>query len=109
MKPIISANSRIRHPKFFEIGEDSIVDDYCYFSTRVRLGICSHIASGCSVAWGGNFLFQMGHYSSLSAGVKVWCASVDFINDIVTILPEGIGPIKTGLITAMNETLTGYP
>ena len=99
MKPIISANSRIRYPEFFEIGEDSIVDDYCYFSTRVKIGNCSHIASGCSVAGGVKILFQMGDYSSLSAGVKVWCASDDFVNDIVTILPEGIGPIKTGLIT----------
>jgi len=99
VKPIISVNSRIRYPEFFEIGEDCIVDDYCYFSTRVRIGICSHIASGCSVAGGGKFLFQMGDYSSLSAGVKVWCTSDDFVNDIVTILPEGIGPIKTGLIT----------
>jgi len=107
VKPIISANSRIRHPEFFEIGEDSIVDDYCYFSTRVRIGICSHIASGCSVAGGVKFLFQMGDYSSLSAGVKVWCASDDFVNDIVTILPEGIGSIKTNVI-AGNVIMDNY-
>ena len=52
MKPIISPHVRIRHPEHFEIGEHSIVDDFCYFSTRVRIGLCSHIASGCSVAGG---------------------------------------------------------
>lgn len=107
MKPIVSPNSRIRHPEFFEIGEDSIVDDYCYFSTRVRIGICSHIASGCTLGGGGNFLFQMGDYSSLSAGVTVWCASDDFVNDIVTILPEDIGSIKTN-VTAGDVIMGNY-
>jgi acetyltransferase-like isoleucine patch superfamily enzyme len=31
--------------------------------------------------------------------VKIWCTSDDFANDIVTILPEGIGPIKACLIS----------
>jgi len=46
MKPIVSPHVRIRHPEYFEIGEYSIVDDFSYFSTRVRIGRCSHIASG---------------------------------------------------------------
>jgi acetyltransferase-like isoleucine patch superfamily enzyme len=99
MKPIVSPNIRVRHPEHFHVEEDSIVDDYCYFSTRVRIGRCSHVASGCTVAGGGEHLFQMGAYSSLSAGVRIWCTSDDFVNDIVTILPNGIGPVKTHLIT----------
>jgi acetyltransferase-like isoleucine patch superfamily enzyme len=31
--------------------------------------------------------------------VKVWCTSDDFVNDIVTITPQGIGQVKTHLIT----------
>jgi acetyltransferase-like isoleucine patch superfamily enzyme len=100
VKPIVSANIRVRHPEFFIVGEDSIVDDFCYFSTKVRIGRCSHIANGCSVAGGVERQFELGDYSSLSAGVKVWCVSDDFVNDIVTILPVGIGPIKTQLISA---------
>jgi len=99
MKPIISPNSRIRCPDYFEIGDDSIIDDYCYFSTRVKIGNCSHIASGCSIAGGADFLFEIGNYSSLSAGVKVWCTSDDFVNDIVAIPPRDIGVLKTHLIT----------
>jgi acetyltransferase-like isoleucine patch superfamily enzyme len=95
VKPIISANSRIRHPDFFEIGDDSIVDDYCYFSTRVRIGVCSHIASGCSVAGGIKFLFQVGDYCGLATGAKIFCVSDDFVNDLVTILPPGADSIKT--------------
>ena len=99
MKPIISANIRVRYPEFFIVGEYSVVDDFCYFSTKVRIGKCSHIASGCSIAGGVDHQFELGDYSSLSSGVKVWCTSDDFVNDIVTIIPEGVGPLKTHLIS----------
>jgi len=98
MKPIISPNVRIRHPDCFEVGEYSIVDDFSYFSTRVRIGVCSHIASGCSVAGGRDYQFTVGDFCSISSGVKIWCTSDDFVNDVVAILPEGIGPIKQHLI-----------
>lgn len=94
MKPIVSKNCRIRHPKYFSVGPYSIIDDYCYFSTKVRIGKCSHIASGCSIAGGVERSFKLGDYSSLSSGVKIWCVSDDFTNDIVTIIPCGFGKIK---------------
>ena len=109
--PIVSANSRIRHPELFEIGEHSIVDDYCYFSTRVRIGRCSHIASGCSIAGGADRLFVLGDFCSLSSGVKIWCTSDDFALDLVTIIPPGAGPIKehviSGDVTFGNYTAAG--
>jgi acetyltransferase-like isoleucine patch superfamily enzyme len=98
-KPIISEHVRIRYPDRFEIGEYSIVDDFSYFSTRVRIGVCSHIASGCSIAGGRDYQFVLGDFCSLSSGVKVWCTSDDFVNDLVTIVPEGAGAIKGHLIT----------
>lgn len=98
-EPIVSQNIRIRHPELFVIGEGSIVDDFCYFSTRVVIGRSSHIASGCSVAGGGDRTFALGDFSSLSSGVKVWCSSDNFSMDIVTIIPEDFGPIKENMIT----------
>ncbi len=98
MKPIVSSNSRIRHPEHFVIGEDSIVDDYCYFSTKVRIGRCTHIASGCSVAGGADMQFEIGDFCSLSSGVKIWCTSDDFVNDLVTIIPPGVAQVKKNLI-----------
>src|SRR3989338_395879 len=97
--PIISPNIRVRHPEAWVVGDGSIVDDFCYFSTKVRIGRFAHIASGCSVAGGGEYTFTLGDYSSLSSGVKVWCASDDFVNDVVTILPPEWGAIKEHLIT----------
>jgi acetyltransferase-like isoleucine patch superfamily enzyme len=98
MKPIISKNIRVRVPEHFEIGEYSIVDDFCYFSTKVKVGKCSHIASGCSIAGGGKRQFILGDFCSLSSGVKIWCSSDDFTNDIVALLPKRIGDIKNNFI-----------
>jgi len=107
MKPIVSPNSRIRHPEHFVIGEDSIVDDYCYFSTKVRIGRCTHLASGCSVAGGIAMQFEIGHFCSLSSGVKIWCTSDDFVNDIVALLPPEVDDVKTHLIRG-NVTFGNY-
>jgi len=103
VKPIVSPHVRIRHPEHFEIGEYSIVDDFSYFSTRVRIGVCSHIASGCSVAGGSDRQFTLGDFCSLSSGVKIWCTSDDFANYLVTIVPEGAGAIKGHVITGDVE------
>jgi acetyltransferase-like isoleucine patch superfamily enzyme len=35
----------------------------------------------------------------LSSGVKVWCTSDDFVNDLVTIIPPGIEDVKHHLLT----------
>jgi len=89
-RPIISPRCRIRHPRQFHAGPASIVDDFCYFSTRVEIGAGSHIAAGCTVAGGRKFLFRLGDCSSLSSGVRVWCASNNFREDLVMITPPGL-------------------
>jgi len=88
--PIVSANIRVRVPEHLIVGEGSIIDDFCYISTRLTIGRGTHIASGCSIAGGAKFQCTIGDFCSLSSGVKVWCASNDFVNDLIAILPEGI-------------------
>jgi acetyltransferase-like isoleucine patch superfamily enzyme len=95
---IVSPNVRIRIPDHFEVGEGTIVDDFCYFSTRVKLGRYCHVASGCSIAGGAARQFELGDFSSLSSGVKVWCVSDDFVHDLVTIVPDELGNIKENSI-----------
>jgi acetyltransferase-like isoleucine patch superfamily enzyme len=109
MNPIISPNIRVRYPDRFEVGEFSIVDDYCYFSTRVKIGFCSHVGNNCSIGGGPDRLFSLGDFSSLSAGVKVWCTSNDFSNDLVTIIPEDAGKIGDEPVTGdvIFERYTG--
>ncbi len=89
MDSIISKNCRIRHPEHFKADAGSIVDDFCYFSTKVMIGKNSHIASGCSIAGGLDFQFSLGDYCSVSSGVKIWCQSNDFVNDLIIIKPKG--------------------
>lgn len=111
MAPIVSANIRVRAADHFVIGEGSIVDDYCYFSTKVKVGRYSHIAAGCHVAGGRDRTFTFGDFSSLSAGVKIWCTSDDFANDLVMIMPPGLDGVKahviSGDVTFGNYTAVG--
>jgi acetyltransferase-like isoleucine patch superfamily enzyme len=104
---IVSAQIRVRHPESFAVGDHSVVDDFCYFSTQVRIGRFSHIANGCSVAGGAARSFALGDYSSLSAGVKVWCASDDFVRSLVFIPPPGFEDVKESLITG-DVTIGNY-
>ena len=77
-------------PEHLVVGEDSIIDDFCYISTRLTVGRGTHIASGCSIAGGAKFQCTIGDFCSLSSGVKVWCASNDFVNDLIAIVPDEI-------------------
>ena len=95
---IVSKMIRVRHPDTFAIGDHSIVDDFCYFSTQIRVGRYSHIANGCSVGGGASHVFSLGDYSSLSAGVRIWCASDDFVRSLIFIPPPGFEDVKESLI-----------
>ncbi len=95
---IVSASIRVRHPDGFVVGDHSVVDDFCYFSTKVRIGRFSHVANGCSIAGGAARSFVLGDYSSLSAGVRVWCASDDFVRSLIFMPPPGVEDVKEFLI-----------
>ena len=122
MSNIVSKNIRVRCPDDFIIGDNSIVDDFSYFSTKVKIGRCSHVASGCSIAGGKDSQFELGDYSSISSGVKIWCVSNDFSNDVVTIIPPEVlkisgnikgslikGDVKIGNFTAVGSNTVIMP
>lgn len=88
MKPIISRQIRIRHPEHFIVDNYSVIDDFSYFSTKVKIGKYCHIASGCTIAGGPDYEFQLGDFSSISSGVKIWCRSNDYVNDLIILNPE---------------------
>jgi acetyltransferase-like isoleucine patch superfamily enzyme len=93
VKPIVSKNIRLRHPDDLVIGDDSIIDDFCYFSTRLRIGRGVHIAANCTIAGGADRTFTIGDFSSISAGVTIWCSSNRYAQDLVALAPQGIGDI----------------
>lgn len=107
---IVSPNCRIRYPEHFVVGDHSIVDDYCYFSTKVRVGVRSHIAASCTVGGGPKHLFSLGDFSSLSSGVRIYCTSNDYVNGLVMIAPDGLKePLAeiAGDVTIGNYTGVG--
>jgi hypothetical protein len=42
MKPMVSPHVRIRHPDHFEVGDDSIVDDFATFDARAHRHLLAH-------------------------------------------------------------------
>lgn len=107
---IVSKNIRVRVREAFHVGEGSIVDDYCYFSTQVTIGSFCHIANNVSIAGGASRLFQLGDYSSVSAGARIWCSSDDFNCDMAALCPDGIELNKntiTGDVCIGNLTIIG--
>lgn len=118
MRPIISPNIRVRYPALFVVGEDSVIDDYCYFSTQVTVGRGSHIASNCTIAGGRTHRFALGDLASVSAGVRIWCASNDFARDLVALTPPGyddpaihliVGDVLIGDLTGIGANSVIMP
>ncbi len=99
MKPIISQDCRIRYPDLFKVGDYSIVDDFCYFSTRVEIGLSVHIGAGCVVAGGRERTFTMKDFAALAHGSKVYCTSDNFVYDLAGIIPQGMDDPKTHSIS----------
>jgi len=96
-EPIISSNIRVRYPDVFEVGEGSVVDDFSYFSTQVKIGRFSHVAPSCTVAGGRDRVFTFGDFGSLASGTRVYCTSNDYVRDLITIFPRGIDPHTDGI------------
>ena len=115
--PIISKQIRVRVPEHFNIGGGSVIDDFCYFSTQINIGEYCHIANGVSIAGGKEFVFTLGDYSAISAGVKMWCSSTDFTNDMACLVPPGIsikqnsiiGDISVGELTVIGANSVIMP
>jgi acetyltransferase-like isoleucine patch superfamily enzyme len=110
LNAIVSPDCRIRYPEHFVVGDHSIVDDYCYFSTKVRVGVRSHIAASCTIAGGPSYTFSLGDFSSLASGVRVYCSSNDYVNGLVMIAPDGLDePLEeiAGDVTIGNYTGIG--
>ena len=105
---IIGKTVRIRYPKFCTIEDKSIIDDFVYVSTKLVVGRNTHIANQVSIAGGKDFTCSIGSFSSISAGAKIWCASNDFINDIIAIMPKDVDNVGiSGDVNISNFTGIG--
>ncbi len=95
---IIGKTVRIRRPELVEIGDGSIIDDFTYISTSLKIGKCCHIAAGVNISGGGGCV-NMGNYVAISAGCSIHAASSEYISASLDYpsVPENI---RFGGITA---------
>jgi len=63
-----------------EIGDNVIIDEFCYFTTSAVIEDYVHISTGCSIIGGKDSVFIMREFSALGAGSRIICRSDDFIN-----------------------------
>jgi acetyltransferase-like isoleucine patch superfamily enzyme len=80
----IGRNVYFRYPEAIEIGDNVIIDEFCYFTTAMRIGSYIHIAPHCSVIGGVSAMFIMENFSCMAAGCRIICTSDDFVDGGVT-------------------------
>lgn len=71
---IISKMIRWRYPKMCSVGDFSIIDDFCYISCALSMGMYSHIAAGCTLL-GGAAKLQIGDFVNIGPGCCIASAS----------------------------------
>lgn len=94
----IGKNVYFRYPEEVELGDDVIIDDFCYFTTALTIGNYVHIGPHCTVIGGRKTRLQMEDFSGLSAACRIVCGSDDYINGLTNpnIPVEFRGATKVG-------------
>jgi acetyltransferase-like isoleucine patch superfamily enzyme len=72
---IISPNIRVRGD--LQVGDYTIIDDHCYFASRVVLGKYVHISHGVTIL-GASYTCKIGDFTAVGPGVRIVCASDDY-------------------------------
>lgn len=80
---IVSGNGRYRCLDIMEVAQDSIIDDFCYISTRLLVGRNCHIASHCHIGGGAKRAFTLGSFSALSTHTRIICSSNDYESQLL--------------------------
>ena len=104
----------IKKPDLMDIGDNVRIADFCRISTACKIGNDCEIAPGVYIAGGdGKYTFEMGGFSSLAAGVKVWLSSNDYVNELVTHsvpeVKEIEGAVKLGKFTGVGTNSVIMP
>ncbi|MCC2624736.1 MAG: acetyltransferase (isoleucine patch superfamily) [Burkholderiales bacterium] len=99
-----------RYPEEVEIGDNVIIDEFCYFTTAVKIGNYVHIAPSCSIIGGKESELIMSDYSGLAAGTRVLCGSDDYVNGPFTnpTIPAEFRPnTKKGKVVVAKHAIIG--
>ena len=80
----IGNNVYFRYPEVVEIGDNVIIDDFSYFSTKLIIEDYVHIAPHCSSIGGKDSCLIMREFSGIATGVRVICGSNNFLGEGLT-------------------------
>jgi len=99
-----------RYPELVSIGNNVIIDEFCYFTTAVWIGDNVHIGPHCSCIGGKGSALIMGDFSGMAAGVRLICASDNFMHGLTgPTIPAKYRPLcpKGGAIELEKHSLLG--
>lgn len=105
----IGANVYFRYPDLAELGDNVIIDEFCYFTTTVSLGSYVHIGPHCTSVGGRDAKLTMAEFSGLSAGCRIICASDDYFTGLTnpTIPAKFRAPVKSGEVSLGRHAVLG--
>jgi len=81
---VIGKTVRIRYPELVSIGDNVIIDDFCYISTQLNISSYVHISSGCKIIGGRESEVSFKSFSTLSPNVVLAARSDDYTSGIAT-------------------------
>ena len=106
---IISPNIRFRYPELVELGDEVIIDDFVYISTKLKVGSYSHICTGVKIIGGKNSTVRIGDFCSLSPNVVVAAGGDSYESGFASCtIPQAYkGKVTTGRVEMVNNCFTG--
>ena len=106
---IIGKTVRIRYPELVEIGDNVIIDDFTYISTRLKIHSNVHISAGCKIIGGRKAFVEMKEFSTLAPNVILSAGSDDYLGGIATpMVPmEFKGDVVYGNIILNKHSIVG--
>ena len=92
-----------------EIGDNVIIDDFCYISTSLSISSNVHISSGCKIIGGKSSSVIFGEFSTLSPNVVLAAGSDDYLSGIATpmVSPEFKANSEIGTIDIGRHCIIG--
>lgn len=106
---IIGKTVRIRYPELVSIGDNCIIDDFTYISTKLQLKNNVHISSGCKLIGGRKSSIIMESFSAIASNVVLVAGNDDYISGIggPTVPVEFKGKVTHGKIRLGELTIVG--
>lgn len=106
---IIGKTVRIRYPELVEIGDNTIIDDFTYISTQLKIERNVHIAAGCKLIGGPDSIVEFKEFSTLAPNVVLAAGSDDYISGIASpLVPSAYkGNVHIGAIKLCRHCVVG--